>query len=408
MKTEKMKAEKRCIPPLELAGIKVLDLSHYLAGPFCTMLLGDWGADVLKVEPLGIGDPSRVAKNRSSVGDSYFFLSTNRNKRSLTLDIRKPEGQEIIKKLVQRADVLVESFRPGVLERLGLGYEQLEPLNPALIYLGISGFGASGPYSRRPGFDQIGQGMSGLMSVTGDQSSGPMRVGIAIGDLLAGLFGANAVQLAIIARQHTGEGQKVTTSILESLIGVLSWSAGMFFETGKDPIPCGNQHPLLSPYGMYEVKDGYINIAAGNDHICQRLFQALGLEKLMEDERFKTIAKRVENRQSLTEILNSRLRAKTQKEWVDSLNELGIPAGPIYTLSQVFEDPQVRHLEMLTQIAHPTVGILKMTGLPIKMGKNKGSIRLAPPLLGQHTEEALTEIGYSKQEIVGLRKESVC
>jgi CoA:oxalate CoA-transferase len=404
-----METEKAQVPPLKLAGIKVLDLSQYLAGPFCTMMLGDMGAEVLKVEPLDKGDPSRAVKTGGhTAGDSYFFLCTNRNKRSLTLDISKPKGQEIFKKLVQRSDVLVENFRPGVMEKLGLGYEQIKSLNTRLIYLGISGFGASGPYSRRPGFDQIAQGMSGLMTVTGDQSSGPMRVGIAIGDLLAGLFGANAVLLAIIARQHTQEGQKIETSILESLIGVLSWSAGIYFETGKNPTPSGNHHPLLSPYGMYEAKDGYINIAAGNDHICRRLLQALGLEKLMEEERFKTIAKRVENRQALTEILNSRLREKNQKEWVDSLNPLGVPTGPIYKLDQVFDDPQVNHLEMLAKIAHPTLGEIKMTGLPIKLEKNKGSIRLAPPLLGQHTEEALTQIGCSREEIEALRKEKIC
>ena len=402
-----MQTEKTQAPPLELAGVKVLDLTQYLAGPFCTMLLGDMGADVLKVEPLE-GDHLRAVKTGGSIRETYMFLCTNRNKRSLTLDIRNPKGQEIFKKLVQWSDVLVENFRPGVMDKLGLGYEQIKPLNPALIYLSISGFGPSGPYSRRPGFDQIGQGMSGLMSVTGDKSSGPMRVGIAIGDLLAGLFGANAVLLALIARQHTREGQKISTSILESLIGVLSWSAGIYFETGQDPVPSGNHHPLRSPYGMFEAKDGYINIAAGDDHIWQRLAKALGLEKLMEEERFKTIAKRVENRQALTEILNSRLREKNQKEWVDSLNEQGIPTGPIYKLSQVFEDPQVRHLEMLTKITHPTMGEIKMTGLPITLEKNKGCIRLAPPLLGQHTEEALIRIGYSTGEIEALRKEKIC
>lgn len=408
MQEEWMNVEKTQAPPLELAGVKVLDLSQYLAGPFCTMLLGDMGADVLKVEPIEKGDPSRSVKQRPSPGDSYYFLSTNRNKRSLTLDIRKPRGQEIFKKLAQWADVLVENFRPGVMDKLGVGYEHLKPLNPRLIYLSISGFGATGPYAQRPGFDQIAQGMSGLMSVSGDDSTGPMRVGIAIGDLLAGLFGANAVLAALIARQYSGEGQEIRTSLLESLIGVLSWSAGIYFDTGKDPIPSGNHHPLLAPYGMFEAKDGYINIAAGNDHIWLRLCEALGLKELAQDERFNNIPKRVENRGQLTEILNARLREKTQKEWVESLNALGVPTGPINRLSQVFQDPQVLHLEMLARIPHPTLGEVKMTGLPIKLEKNKASIRRAPPLLGQHTEEALTQLGYSQEEITLLRKEGVC
>ena len=403
-----MNVEKTQAAPLELHRVKVLDLTQYLAGPFCTMLLGDMGADVIKVEPVGKGDAVRSAKKSPSTEDSYTFLCTNRNKRSLTLNVREPKGKDILKKLAQRSDVLVENFRPGVMEKLEIGYEHIKPLNSRLIYLSISGFGATGPYAQRPGFDQIGQGMSGLMSVTGDESSGPMRVGIAIGDLLTGLFGANAILLALIAREHTGEGQEVRTSILESLIGVLSWSAGIYFETGKDPIPAGNHHPLFSPTGMFEVKDGYINIATGTEQMWLKLCQALSLEKLTEDERFRTNAKRVENRPELTKILNSKLREKMQKEWIDSLNALGVPTGPVYKLSQVFQDPQVLHLNMLVEIAHPTLGKVKMTGLPIKLEKNKGSIRLPPPLLGQHTEEVLKELGYNQEDIRALRKDGIC
>jgi crotonobetainyl-CoA:carnitine CoA-transferase CaiB-like acyl-CoA transferase len=386
--------------PGPLDGIRVLDLTRYLAGPYCTMLLGDMGAEVIKVEPpKGARDFARTAGGR----DSYFFLSANRNKKSITLDIKPERGREVFRRLAARADVVVENFRPSVMSALGLGYQQLARLNPRLVYCNISGFGATGPYAERPGFDQIAQGMSGLMSVTGTQESGPLRVGIAIGDLLAGIFGAYGTSLALYQRSRSGRGQEVTTSLLEALVGVLSWSAGIYFETGAPPPPAGNHHPLASPYGVFRARDRTFNIACGNDRQWQDLCRAIDSEALIDDERFQHPLGRLLHRDALTAALNQRLALRDAAEWIVLLNERGVPCGPINNMAEAFADPQVQAREMLVGLPHPMLGTFKTTGLPVKLSATPGAIDALPPELGAHTESVLREAGCDTAEITMLR-----
>jgi len=391
------------VDPAPLAGIRVLDLTRYLAGPFCTQLLADYGADVVKVEsPRG-----REFRPPGTERDSYFFLSSNRGKRSITLELHSDAGRDLLKRLLRDADVLVENFRPGVMQALGLDPEDLCRRHPRLIYCGISGFGPDGPYRDRPGFDQIAQGMSGFMSLTGTPESGPTRAGIAIGDLLAGIFGAHGIQLALLARQRSGRGQIVHTSLLEAMIGVLSWGAGMFFESGTAPGPAGQHHPLSSPYGRFRARDGYLNIAAAKPAMWKRLARELSRDAWLTDERFADPVERVRNREALTREIESALQAADVAHWVERLNDAGIPAGPVLDLQQVFADPQVLARQMLVELEHPQVGTFKTTGLPVKLADSPGRIERRPPLLGEHTDEVLGEAGLSASEIAALREQHI-
>jgi len=386
-----------------LAGIRVLDLTRYLAGPFCTMLLADYGADVVKVESRK-GREFRVPGARH---DSYFFLSSNRGKRSMTLDLRRPEGREVLLRLLPRFDVLVENFRPDVMDSLGLGPRALAERFPRLVYCAISGFGADGPYRDRPGFDQIAQGMSGFMSLTGTEASGPTRAGIAIGDLLAGIFGAHGIQLALFERSRSGRGQIVETSLLESLVSVLSWGAGMYFESGQAPGPAGQHHPLASPYGRFRARDGYLNIASGNDLMWEKLARALERERWLEDPRFADAVARVRHRDDLTAEIDAVLATADVGDWVERLNAAGVPAGPVFDLDQVFHDPQVLARDMLVEMPHPELGRYRTTGLPVKLRRSPGGIERPPPTHGQHTDEVLEESGWSPEEIEALRHAEV-
>ena len=386
-----------------LTGIRVLDLTRYLAGPFATMLLADYGADVVKVEsPKG-----REFRPPGAKRDSYFFLSSNRNKRSLTLDVKVEAGRACFERMLPACDVVVENFRPGVMEALGLGAESLLARHPRLIYCGISGFGASGPYRDRPGFDQIAQGMSGFMSLTGTEESGPTRAGIAIGDLLGGLFAAHGIQLALLARARTGQGQIVDTSLLESMIGVLSWGAGMFFEGGQVPGPAGQHHPLSAPYGRFRARDAYLNIAAGKEAMWKQLAQALGHPEWMTDVRFRGPAERVAHRDELTRAMEEALSRHDVSHWVDLLNRAGVPCGPVLDLAQVFSDPQVLFRQMLVELPHPELGTFKTTGLPVKLSQTPGAIARPPPLHGEHNDEILEEFGLSPEEVRVLRERGV-
>jgi crotonobetainyl-CoA:carnitine CoA-transferase CaiB-like acyl-CoA transferase len=386
-----------------LAGTRVLDLTRYLAGPFCTMLLADYGADVVKVEsPKG-----REFRPPGAERDSYFFLSANRGKRSITLDVRSAEGRELILRLLPRFDVLVENFRPGVMEKLGLAPEALTREFPRLIYCGISGFGSDGPYANRPGFDQIAQGMSGFMSLTGTEESGPTRAGIAISDLLGGIFGAHGIQLALLARERSGRGQIVHTSLLEATIGILAWGAGLFFESGSVPGPAGQHHPLSSPYGRFHARDGYVNIAAGNEAMWEKLARALGRADWLADERFRDLFGRIAHRTALSAEIESVLETEDVARWVEVLNRAGIPAGPVLDLAQVFSDPQVLAREMVVELPHPEIETFKTTGLPVKLSRTPGRIERRPPLLGEHTEEVLGECGLAPEEIERLRAKEV-
>lgn len=382
-----------------LHGIRVLDLTRYLAGPYCTMLLGDMGAEVVKLEPPGSGRDFGGAGGGHA---NYFFLSVNRSKRSVTLDLSEPRGREVFLRLVDRADVVVENFRPAVMGERGLAAATLRARNPRLVYCNISGFGATGPYAERPGFDQIAQGMSGLMSVTGTEQ--PTRAGIAIGDVLAGIFAAYGIALALYHRQTSGEGQEVTTSLLEALVGVLSWSAGIYFATGTAPTLAGNHHPLAAPYGVFRARDRAFNIACGNERHWRELCRVLELPELAKDERFAAPAARVANRDALTACLEAKLSEHTALEWVALLNQNGIPSGPINSMDEVFADPQVRARDMYVELPHPDLGVLKTTGVPVKLSSSPGGVHTVPPELGADTDAFLADNGFSIDEIAALRR----
>jgi crotonobetainyl-CoA:carnitine CoA-transferase CaiB-like acyl-CoA transferase len=388
-------------PPLD--GIRVLDLTRFLAGPFCTMLLADYGADVVKLEsPRG-----REFRFPGSTHDSYFFLSSNRGKRSVTFDLHARGAKDLLLRLLPRFDVLVENFRPGVMAEIGLAPHDLVERFPRLVYCNISGFGRDGPYKDRPGFDQIAQGMSGFMSITGTEESGPTRAGIAIADLLGGIFAAQGIGLALLARQRDGRGQIVDTSLLEAMVGVLSWGAGMYFETGGAPPPAGHHHPLSSPYGRFRAKDGYLNIASGNEAMWEKLARALGREEWLTDPRFKGAIGRIGYRTELTQEIEAVLAKADAAHWIEVLNAAGVPTGPVLDMKQVFDDPQVLARQMLIEMPHPEIGTFKTTGLPVKLSGTPGRITRRPPLLGEHTDEVLREAGFAEDEIAVWRASGV-
>jgi formyl-CoA transferase/CoA:oxalate CoA-transferase len=388
-------------PPL--TGIRVLDFTRYLAGPFCSMLLADHGADVVKLE----SKKGRELRVPGSDRDSYFFLSANRGKRSITLDIKSPAGRDVVLRMLPSVDVVVENFRPGVMDALGLGPEALTRSSHKLVYCSISGFGPDGPYRDRPGFDQVAQGMSGFMSLTGTEESGPTRAGIAIGDLLAGIFAAHGILLALYARQQSGRGQIVNTSLLEAMVSVMSWGAGMYFDSGRAPGPAGQHHPLASPYGRFRAADGYLNIAAGNDAMWGKLAKALDAERWAADPRFATPMSRIAHRAQLTLEIESVLARAPVSEWVTRLNAAGVPTGPVLDMAQVFTDPQVLARQMLVELPHPQLGTFRTTGLGVKLTDTPGRIERRPPLLGEHTDEVLAEHGFSAADIAKLREQGV-
>jgi formyl-CoA transferase/CoA:oxalate CoA-transferase len=388
------------VPPL--AGITVIDLTRYLAGPFCTQILGDYGAEIIKIEP--------VKGARSEMGgytgkDSYFFMSTNRSKKSVQVDLKQPAGRDVVLRLADQADVVIDNFRPGVMEAMGLGYETLAARNPRIIACAISGFGAGGPMRDTPGFDQIAQGFSGLMSVTGTEESGPMRVGIAICDLLGGIFAAQGILLALQARHHSGRGQRVETSLLEAIVSVLSWSAGIYFDTGRTPGPAGNHHPLSAPHGVHAASDRPFNIACGNETMWQTLVEVIERPELKDDQRFSSLGHRIKHRAALTAEINRALASHTAEYWIDTLNRAGIPSGPILTIEEMFNHPQIATREMLLRLSHPVRGEIMTTGLGVKLFESPGHVS-RPPLLGEHTAEVLAARGFSNEELDRLRKAS--
>jgi len=389
------------LPQGPLAGVRVLDFTRYLAGPFATLQLADYGADVVKLE----SREGREFRAPGSARDSYFFLSANRGKRSVTVDLRSEAGRDLVWRLLPGFDVVVENFRPGVMERLGLDPEAMRRRHPRLVVCRISGFGADGPYRDRPGFDQIAQGMSGFMSLTGTRESGPTRAGLAIGDLLAGLFAAQGVLLALLARQQTGRGQVVDTSLLEAMTGVLTWGAGMYFESGRAPGPAGQHHPLSSPYGRFRARDGHLNIAAGSEAMWRRLAAALGREDWTEDPRFADSVSRIRHREALTAAIEEVLAGGDVDAWVERINAAAVPCGPVLDLEQVFADPQVLARRMRVDLPHPELGTFSTTGLPVKLDATPGAIERRPPLHGEHTDEVLAECGLSEGEVAALRSQ---
>jgi crotonobetainyl-CoA:carnitine CoA-transferase CaiB-like acyl-CoA transferase len=394
---------------LPLTGLRVLDLSRVLSGPYCTMLLADMGAEVIKVEVPGEGDLTRGKGDPESEarGGQPVFFELNRNKKSLTLNLKAEAGKEVFQRLVTTADVLVENYRPDVMDRLGLGYTVLSQINPRLIYCGISGFGKTGPYSLWPAYDQIAQGMSGLMSVTGDHQGAPMRVGVSIADTIAGLFTTCGILLALTHRQHTGRGQEIQANLLDGLISMFTARAANFLESGVLVPPVGNHLHDLGPAGTFETQDGYINITAWPDAAFRRLCRALELGDLWTDSRFATPHLRATHRDTLTDILNDILRLRTTADWIGILHQQHIPCGPILNLQQVFADPQVRHNGMVLEHHHPTAGHRRLIGFPLRLSEAPVNIHLPAPGLGEHTEALLTELGYSPERIEQLRRDEV-
>lgn len=392
-------------PPL--TGISVLDFTQIMAGPFCTMLLADMGADVIKIERPGGGDDTRRMGPPFVNGESAAFLAINRNKRSLVLDLKSHDGAEIALNMAKETDVLVQNMRPGSMKRLGLDYEALSVVNEGLVYCSISGFGMTGPYKDRAGFDLVAQGMSGLMSVTGFQDLPPAKVGVPITDLNAGMFAANAVLSAYIHRIKTGEGQHIDTSLLEAGLSYTVLQTAMYFATNQVPGPLGSGHPLNAPYQAFATSDGYINIGAANQANWERTCKAVDLEGLLDDPRFATNADRISNLGPLIDILQDTFVTRSTDAWLEVLLEAGVPTGPILDISQVYADPQVTAREMAIELEHPSAGRITNIGIPAKLSKTPGSLRSAAPTLGQHTDEVLRDFGYTANDVTHLRAKGV-
>jgi len=392
-----------------LEGIRVLDLSRVLAGPYCTMMLGDLGADVIKVEAPGRGDDTRhwgppFAKG----GESAYFLCANRNKRSMTLNLKSDRGLSILKSLIQQSDILVENFRVGTLERWGLSYEELQRLRPGLIYCTITGYGYTGPYRDKPGYDFVIQALGGVMSITGDALGEPTKVGVAIADITAGLFAGNAILASLYARQRTGEGQRIDISLLDSEVAWLANVASNYLISGERPQRYGNAHPNIVPYQTFPASDGYFALAVGNDLQWKKFCETLGHPSWAEDERFAHNAARVENREALLDLLNDLFATGDVATWLAQLDAIGIPCAPINTIDRVFEDPQVLARGMKLNVPHPTAGSVPLVGSPLKIPSAPVEFRLPPPLLGEHTADILQELcGYDLEVIEELRSKNV-
>jgi len=387
--------------PLE--GIKVLDFTRVLAGPFCTMILADMGAEVIKVEQRGKGDDTRQFGPPFQDGESAYFLSINRNKKSITLDIKSDKGKEILTRLIQRSDVLVENFRPGTLKKIGFDYEAASALNPRLIYASVSGFGQTGPWSAKPGYDLAIQGLGGIMSITGDPDGPPYKVGISQADLTAGLYAVQGILLALFAREKTGKGQLVDVGMLDCQLAMLSFQAGIYFMTGAAPARKGNQHPTICPYETFKASDRYINIAVGNDKLWQKFCSLLGLETIRDNPAFATNPSRVQNRDKLFPIIQNEIGKKDSMHWLALFEGNGIPAGPILSIEEALAQPQSVAREMVAEVNQRTLGKIKQTGIPVKLSETPGEIASPPPCLSEHTDAVLESLGYSAADIQAMR-----
>jgi formyl-CoA transferase len=383
-----------------LHGIRVLDLTQVMAGPFCTMLLADLGADVVKVEIPGIGDQTRQSWGRPEPGaDSPAFYALNRNKRSVELDLRSQDGREAFLALLDTADVMVENFRPGVTQRLGIDYDTLAARNPALVYASISGFGQTGPYAERPGYDLIAQGMAGAISITGEPHGAPVKCGLPVGDLGAGMFCATAILAACIHRDRTGRGQYVETSLYEAVLAMGVWESTEYWATGRVPQRLGSANRMSAPYQVLATRDGYLTIGANNERLWQRLCEGLGRPELVDDPRFVNNADRMDRRAELAATLEATLRTRDTDEWVSDLLSAGVPCGPILDYGQILDgDPHAAARGMVQQVEHPVAGTVRILGSPMKLRDTPVTIRRPPPLLGEHTAEVLAESVTTRRE----------
>ncbi len=386
-----------------LQGVKVLDVTKALAGPYATMMLGDLGADVIKVEPPQTGDEARQWGPPFINKESSYFLSINRNKRSVCLNLKSEEGRSILYRLAKEVDVFVENFRPGTAARLKIDYQTLRSINPRIVYCSISGFGQDGPYVERPGYDIVAFAMGGIMSITGEPKRPPVKVGVPVADIGAGMFAAYGIVAALLVRQRSGRGQHVDVSLLDSQVSWLTYQAGYYLATRRNPERLGSAHSTIAPYQAFSAKDGYFVVGVGNDEQWRDFCTALDLQELIDKPEFRTNPARARNRVKLETILQRTFSKKKVAYWLSILQKAGVPSGPVNCLSDVFRDPQVLERKMLQTIQHPKIGSVSVVGVPVKLSETPGGIVKPPPMLGEHTEQILVELEYTKKSIAELR-----
>jgi len=388
-----------------LKGIKVVELAQIMAGPTCGMLLADMGADVIKVEKLPGGDDTRSYTEPSIKGESAAFMMLNRNKRGMAVNLKKPGGLEVVKRLLADADVVTENYRKGTLDKLGLGYDVLQQLNPRLIYCVVSGYGRTGPYADKGGFDLIAQGFGGLMSITGEPGGPPVKSGSPIADINAGILAALGVVSALYARAATGRGQMVDTSLAEAAIQQTYWQSAIYFATGVNPGPSGSAHILTAPYQAFPTADGWINLGGANQANWERIVKAIGRPELAQDERFRTNGDRMNNLAALTPLIAERMKSRSSAEWIREFEAAGVPVGPVNKIGEMLADPQVQAREMVVEVEHATLGRVKTLGAPVKLSATPARVARAAPVLGQHTRDILREYGYDEAQINRLGAE---
>jgi crotonobetainyl-CoA:carnitine CoA-transferase CaiB-like acyl-CoA transferase len=387
-----------------LQGIKVVELAQIMAGPVCGLMLADMGADVIKVEKLPGGDDARGYRDPSSRGESAAFMMLNRNKRSFAVDLKTPGGLEAAKRLLAGADVVIENYRKGALDKLGLGYDALSALYPRVIYCAISGYGRTGPYADKGGFDLIAQGFAGIMSITGEPGGPPAKSGTSVADINAGILAALGIVAALLSRATTGRGQLVETSLMEAAVQQTYWQSALFFATGVSAGPTGSAHILTAPYQAFATRDGWINVGGANQANWERIAKVIGRPELVDDERFKTNGGRMRHRDELAALIGERLRERPSAEWISAFEAAGVPVGPVNTIGDMLADPQVAAREMVIEVDHPRAGRTRALGMPVKFSEARADLARPAPLLGQHSREVLADLGYSAAEIEALHR----